>query len=77
MNEEQKEIEKINLDVADIGFTFAMTRAEAEHIMKYPKGKIMRQYTKYMQAVVKSAARKFVETPAGTEIKETVKVEEE
>lgn len=72
----EKDFEAINIDVADISFVFAMTRNEAEEIIKHPKGKVMKQYTKYMQAVVKSAARKFVDTPVGAEAHDTVKVED-
>lgn len=62
---EKKEVEKIELEAADVSFTFAMTRNEANEILKHPKGKIVRQYMKYLKAVLISAARKYDSIPVG------------
>ena len=39
MTKDPKETPKIDLEVADVSFTFAMTRNEANEILKHPKGK--------------------------------------
>lgn len=65
MTKDSKETPKIDLEVADVSFTFAMTRNEANEILKHPKGKIVRQYMKYLKAVLISAARKYKEIPIG------------
>ena len=76
---EEKPQEKIELEVADIGFTFVMTRHEAEEILKHPRGKIVKQFMKYLRAVLISAARKFKDVPVGekTSDKHVPVIEEE
>lgn len=81
MSEQDKitaeEIEKCQLEVADIGFTFAMTREEAAEILKHPRGKVVKQFMKYLNAVLISAARKFKDVPVGEEHHDKhVKIEE-
>lgn len=69
MNEMQEvEAKQENLETveyATINFTFPMSRHEAEEIMKHPKGKVMKNFTAYMNKVVVSAARKYSEIPEG------------
>lgn len=63
-----KEVEKVSLEVADISFTFAMTRDEAVEILRHPKGKIVKRFMKYLKAVLISAARKYKDVPVGEEV---------
>ncbi len=64
-NDKEQKVEKIELEAADVSFTFAMTRNEANEILKHPKGKIVKQYMKYLKAVLISAARKYDSIPVG------------
>lgn len=59
----QKDLETV--EYATINFAFPMSRHEAEEIIKHPKGKVMKNFTTYMNKVVVSAAKKYSEIPAG------------
>lgn len=60
---EEKDLE--NVEYATINFLFPMSRHEAEEILKHPKGKVMKNFTAYMNKVVVSAAKKYSEIPVG------------
>ena len=60
---EQKDLEEV--EYATINFAFPMSRHEAEEILKHPKGKVMKNFTTYMNKVIVSAAKKYSEIPVG------------
>ena len=53
------------MEYATINFAFPMSRHEADEILKHPKGKVMKNFTAYMNKVVISAAKKYSEIPVG------------
>lgn len=59
----QKDVETV--EYATINFAFPMSRHEAEEILKHPKGKVMKNFTAYMNKVIVSAAKKYSEIPVG------------
>lgn len=64
--EEKKKEQKLEeVEYATINFAFPMSRHEADEILKHPKGKVMKNFTTYMNKVVISAAKKYSEIPVG------------
>ena len=63
--EEKKERKLEEVEYATINFAFPMSRHEADEILKHPKGKVMKNFTTYMNKVVVSAAKKYSEIPVG------------
>ena len=63
--EEKKEQKLEEVEYATINFAFPMSRHEADEILKHPKGKVMKNFTTYMNKVVVSAAKKYSEIPVG------------
>ena len=62
---EKKEQKLEEVEYATINFAFPMSRHEADEILKHPKGKVMKNFTTYMNKVVVSAAKKYSEIPVG------------
>lgn len=60
--EEDLTIEQDHIEVANISFTFPMTRDEASEIVNKPKGQIARKLRTFMYKILKRAAEKFLET---------------
>ena len=65
LKEEKKEQKLEEVEYATINFAFPMSRHEADEILKHPKGKVMKNFTTYMNKVVVSAAKKYSEIPVG------------
>lgn len=57
--------EIVEVDCATISFTFPMTKSEAREIMADPEGETMKNFTSYLNRVVRTAAKKYTGIPDG------------
>lgn len=63
------EIEKTEIEIGSVNFTFTITRDEAEMVIKKPRSQVARNLKKYMVSILTTACQKFIDTPK----EETVK----
>lgn len=56
------------IQIATVSFKFSMTRDEAFEVLKNPRGKVAKEFRRYMADVVEATAKKVLKTPKGEDI---------